>query len=200
MIDIGKIQHYFKDRNPFEIEDDLVSISSGIHAHPSVNVEEARENGIEILKEMDGQITSNYTFKRKSQVVTLAAKTIVDKNDTVQIDPNLMFQRLASTVSMSPDNLEKALCFELCSYPPSLFDSSFFMREAQKSQLSDCLINLMGSVVSQLPYYCNYIIDGGLLSQKNLWDRNRTFREIIKKYATFIKTHYRTPLIVFDGY
>ena len=62
MIDTGKIQHYFKDRNPFEIEDDLVSISSGIHAHPSVNVEEARENGIEILKEMDGQITSSYTL------------------------------------------------------------------------------------------------------------------------------------------
>ena len=54
MIDIGQIQHY------------LVSISSRIHAHPSVNVEEAREKGIEILMELYGQITSNYTLKRKS--------------------------------------------------------------------------------------------------------------------------------------
>ena len=58
----------------------------------------------------------------------------------------------------------------------------------------------MSSDVPQVPYCCTYVIDGWHLLHSIPWDRNTTFREIIQKYVTYIKTHYGTPIIVFDGY
>ena len=65
-IDMKKIKDYINDRNPFEMDEHLVSISTGVHAHSSVNVDEARPKGFEIIKDMDGKPTKDYTFRRKN--------------------------------------------------------------------------------------------------------------------------------------
>ena len=115
--DMEKIHCFLKDKNPFMIQKDLVNISNGMHASSTtVNVDDAKERGIEILQNMSGKNPSNHTFKRKDHAVTLASKnSVIIENESVQIDPNLMFQRLASFATKSPDTLEKAFEYELCS-------------------------------------------------------------------------------------
>ena len=79
------------------MDENLVSISTGIHANSSVNVDEAKSKGLDIIKDMDGKSIQDYTFRRKHQVVTMASKQTVNiDKEQVQIDPNLLFQRLAS--------------------------------------------------------------------------------------------------------
>ena len=58
---------------------------------------------------MDGRTTAEYTFTKKIQVVTLGMKSSVkiDRED-IQIDPQLLFQRLI-TVVQSPEELGVSL-------------------------------------------------------------------------------------------
>ena len=56
-----------------------------------------------------------YVFKRANQVVTLNSKSSVKVDgDVIQIDPQLLFQRL-TLVAKSRDCLEDVFRFELCS-------------------------------------------------------------------------------------
>ena len=54
-------------------------------------------------RSMTGKSVIDYTFKRSSQAVTLAAKSYVRiASDTVQINPQLLFQRLIVAYSTGP--------------------------------------------------------------------------------------------------
>ena len=52
-----------------------------------------------------------------------------------------------------------------------------------------------------LPENALFVIDGGYLLRKYIWDSKDTFQEICDKYIKSIKEHYGilTP-VVFDGY
>ena len=72
-----------------------------------------------------------HVFKRVNQAVMLDCKSSVKVDgDVIQIDPQLLFQRL-TLVANSRDNLEDDFRFELCSYLPALFRvvHSFFERQ-----------------------------------------------------------------------
>ena len=60
--DAIKIYEFIKERSPFSFSNDLINISTGVHAHTAVNVHEAKEKGIEILEDMDGKSPGAYTF------------------------------------------------------------------------------------------------------------------------------------------
>ena len=65
------------------------------------------------------------TFCKKSQAVTLAAKTAIKFSDgNVQVDPQQLFQGLSFVATgghyKDPESYFK---FEMCSFPPALFDS-----------------------------------------------------------------------------
>ena len=73
---------------------------------------------------MDGKTPAEYTFKRKNHAITLGMKSSVKiDGEQVQVDPQLLFQRLIAATQTS-EELESAFKYELCSYPPALFDSS----------------------------------------------------------------------------
>ena len=108
------------------------------------NVERAKEIVIEILKKMHGKCPKDFSFKRKDQAITLASKNAIKiKDENVQIDPNLMFQRLASSIVKTEDHLGEALKHELCTFPPSLFETSGILNEAQKPQLMDAISSMV---------------------------------------------------------
>ena len=134
------VLQYLQERNPFSLDPNLRSISTGVHAHPTVNVDEAVAVGDMILTQMNGITPAEYTFQKKNQVVTLGLKSSSVKidGDRIQIDPLLLFQRL-TTVIQSSDDLELAFKHELCSYPPALFDSSLLLHEADKPALADAI-------------------------------------------------------------
>ena len=112
------------DRDPFSADPNLRNIMTGVNADSAVNVDRAIAIGEKILSSMKGKSATDYTFKRSSQAVTLAAKSPVRiENDTVQVDPQLLFQRLIVACNKS-DDLQGLFRYELRCYPVALFDSS----------------------------------------------------------------------------
>ena len=131
------------DRDPFSADLDLRNIMMGMNAHNAVTVDRARAIGEKILSSMTGKSATDYTFKRRSQAVTLATKSSVSiESDTVQVDPQLLFQRLIVACNRS-DDLQGLFRYELCCYiyPVVLFDSSLTLRQPQMIRCncsSDC--------------------------------------------------------------
>ena len=75
------------DRDPFSPDSNLRNIMMGVNADNAVNVDSARAIGRKILSSMTGKSATDYTFKRSSQAVTLAAKSSERiESDTVQVD------------------------------------------------------------------------------------------------------------------
>ena len=139
MRDTHNILNHLKERNPFCSDPSLRSISTGVHAHISVNVDQADTMGQNILENMEGQTTSDYTFKKKDQAITLGTKSAVNiDGETMQVDPQLLFQRLTIAAKASQE-LSSVFKYELCSYTPALFDTSLLLREAHKSVLADAI-------------------------------------------------------------
>jgi len=193
---------YLQERNPFSSDPRLRNIATGVHAHPTVNVDTAHAVGAKILKSMDGKTPAEYTFKRKDQVVTLGMKSSVKiDGEQVQVDPQLLFQRLI-TVAQTAEELESAFKYELCSYPPALFDSSLQLREAHKPVFADAIWDLLGSdVPADIPNDGQqYVLDGGALVQRIPWSRGSTYRDICHQYTDYVTKKYGDAIVVFDGY
>ena len=65
----------------------------------AIIVDQAKLLGENILHWMIGKNALEVTFKRKHQVVTMATKSAVKVNgDTIEVDPSLLFRRLAKVV------------------------------------------------------------------------------------------------------
>ena len=83
---------------------------------------------------MVGQKFHEYTFKRKDQAITLGSKVSLSKDEEVETDPQLLFQRLCviSKKESSADQQQEHFQYELCGFPPALFYSFGLPREAKK--------------------------------------------------------------------
>ena len=91
--DTQTLLKYLHERNPFTFHVSLRSISTGVHASTTVNVDAAKDVGNAILASMEGISAAEYTFKRKNQAVTLDTKSEVKIDGVaVQRDPQLLFQ------------------------------------------------------------------------------------------------------------
>ena len=188
-------------RNPFSASEDLVNILNGMHAGTDVNVERSKDIGFSILKKMNDKSPGEFTFRKKEQAVTLASKNAVKiKEDSVQIDSNLMFQRLASFAVKTDSSLSETLKYELSSHPPALFDSNGMMKEAKKAQLADGLYALLDDTEFNITDEALYVVDGGALLHKLPWEKHSSFNSIIDKYSKYVINNYGKPIIVFDGY
>ena len=197
------VLQYLQERNPFSMDPSLRSISTGVHAHPAVNVDEAAAVGDMILTQMNGTTPAKYTFQKKNQVVTLGLKSSSVKidGDRIQIDPLLLFQRL-TTVMQSSDDLELAFKHELCSYPPALFDSSLLLHEADKPAVADAIWKICeSSVPVDIPDDgIQYVLDGEALLQRIPWSRGSTYGDICHQYTEYVARKYMDAIVVFDGY
>ena len=98
----------------------LRSSATGINAGISVNVDTAKDVGEKILTSMAQQKVLKHSFKKKDQAVTLSTSAVKVNNETIHIDPQLLFQRLI-TAGTRNDQLEDIFQVELCSYPPAIF-------------------------------------------------------------------------------
>ena len=149
---------------------------------------------------MEGKTAAEYSFKRNKQAVTLDTKSAVKIDGiAVQIDPQLLFQRL-TIAARATDNLEDVFKYELCSYPPALFDSSLLLREPQKPVLANAIWALLTPGTPQTTGEIQYVLDGGALIQRIPWARGATYREICSVYTTYVLKKYGEAVVVFDGY
>ena len=68
----------FADREPtFSADPNLRNIMTDVNADNAVNVDRPIATGQKIFSSMTGKSATDYTFKRSSQAVTLAAKSSV---------------------------------------------------------------------------------------------------------------------------
>jgi hypothetical protein len=194
------LQH-LKERNPFSSDPSLRNIATGVHAHSTVNVDTAMSVGTAILQSMDGKTAAEYTFKKKDQTITLATKSSVKiGGDEVQIDPQLLFQRLITAAKTSED-LESAFRYELCSYPSALFVSPMFLREPHKPALADAIWQTAAQDASaEIPPDVQYVLDGGALIQRIPWAHGAKYKDIYRQYTDYVSKRYGEAVVVFDGY
>ena len=122
------------------------------------------------LNDMKGQCVMEYTCRRMNQAITMDMKSSIKiDGNTVQIDPQLLFQRLVLAAKATQD-LEAVFKYELCSYPPALFESPFLLREAQKPVLADAIWSLLQTPnIPAVSCQVQYVLDGGPLLQRIPW-------------------------------
>ena len=90
--DTNLVKGFLEERNPFEHGPVLCNVADGVHAHATVNVDDAKVIGDNILSKMVETNADEFTFKRKDQAVTLASRSSIrEDGEAVQIDPQLLF-------------------------------------------------------------------------------------------------------------
>ena len=150
-LDSQKLLPFLKLRNPFDEIESLRNIESGVSASEKVNADNSLKIGNRIIETMENQCPLTYTFKRSRQSVTLAADshTIKIDGEHINIDPQLLFQRLMMAADTEDDPM-KLFEYELCTYPPSLFDEGGLMRQANKSALADAIWSVCNILVRKV--------------------------------------------------
>ena len=90
--DTNLVKGFFEERNSFLHGPVLCNVADGVHAHATVNVDDAKVIGDNILSKMVETNADEFTFKRKDQAVTLASRSSIRVDgEAVQIDPQLLF-------------------------------------------------------------------------------------------------------------
>ncbi|PFX17375.1 hypothetical protein AWC38_SpisGene18310 [Stylophora pistillata] len=154
-----------------------------------------------ILSLMNGTLATDYSLKRSAQAVTMASKSSVKNgNDQVQVDPQLLFQRLI--IACDNSHHEALFQYKLCMYPTTLFDSPFTLRQPQTPELTDALwTRLTPEATIQPKGNVQYVLDGGALLHGVPWQRGSpTYKEVCDLYCTYVPRKYGRAIAVFDGY
>ena len=163
MTESCELLEFLESRNPFSDNCSLRSIATGINAGISVNVDTAKEVGEEILTSVAQQNVLQHSFERKNQAVTLSTSAVKVNNETIQIDPQLLIQRLIAAGTRN-EQLEEIFEF-------AIFEARYFMRPANKSALADAIWVLMPKYVVGPTGHSQYVLDGGSLVHRIPWQR-----------------------------
>ena len=99
MAESCELLQFLESRNPFINNCSLRSIATGTNDGISVNVDTAKDVGEKILTSMAQRKVLQHSFKKKDQTVTLSTSAVKVNNETMQIDPRLLFQRLITAGS-----------------------------------------------------------------------------------------------------
>ena len=88
---------------------------------------------------MTGKPATEYSFTKSNQAITFSAKSSIKNGEKIQVDPELLlFQRLI-IASQSLDDRSPIFKYQLCSYSPSLFDSSLMLLKSLKPVFADAI-------------------------------------------------------------
>ena len=187
-------------RDSFAQNDSLFNIANGVTAQERANVEKAREIGVKIVESMAGQSTEEFTFRKANQAVTLGSRpTVKIKDEHVNIDPHLLFQRLL-TVRERCDDVTSLFQYELCTYPAALFESSSLPLQPNKAVLADYLWKSIKEEQRNPSGDVQYVLDGGALLHRVPWPRGSTYESVSHLDVMYVILKYGGAAIVFDGY
>lgn len=200
--DAHEIVTFLSLRNPFGADKSLRSITTGIVAEDNVNADKAKEVGEKILSSLTGKNVYDHSFRRKDQVVTMASKAAVKFDDgKIQVDPQLLFQRLSIIATGGRfENPKSLLKYGMCSYPPALFDTSLLPRKANKPALADAIWTDVKNTSTEVTGNVHFVLDGGALIHRVSWPRGFTYDAIYSVYVQCVIQRYGKATVVFDGY
>ncbi|KYN00649.1 hypothetical protein ALC62_08572 [Cyphomyrmex costatus] len=181
--DVKKLVEWFASHNPFPKTNQIMSLATGIVGNDEINCHDAYNIGHISMENMIGQTFYNVKFKRSNRVVPLlSVRSCVKVHDCkIPIDPLLLFQRICLNKKFN-EQLCEYLQYELSPYPLALF-TEVGMRKTNKASVYKCFkpchIELDTSNVT-------YIIDGGFLLHRVIWQENDTFQCIINRYVDYV--------------
>lgn len=181
------LYEYLSERNVFANVTCLRNIVDGVVSYPNCNPHDAENIGKAVVKRMEGNNSSTFVFKKKDQVVVMNTKnTIRIDNENVQIDPEILFQRLLfiQCNRNNNDDLEVALTYELTQRPPVFFDDNGFLRDGSESSLPDFLWKRFGSKSSsqcENVDECVYVLSGDWMINEIVWQKGETFNAICRR-------------------
>lgn len=138
--------------------------------------------------------------EKKKQVVTFAQinNTVIVNKREVVINPMQLFNRIVCS-NKSPEELKKCFAFELAPYPPSIFKDGE-IRSGTKSQLLK-EFDSISPPEQHAPKNTVYVLDGGFLLHKLVWQKPATYKDICAQYVNYVIHCYGANcVIVFDGY
>ncbi|CAC5416366.1 unnamed protein product [Mytilus coruscus] len=127
-VDTLAVLEYLSERDPFANDvslKNLRNIEPGVEAEPDVNVDKAESIGNKTLELIKGEKFLSHSFKKSNQSITLAAKPKSKSGSdflNTDIDPQFMFQRLATAANGLCENTSEVFQYELSSVPSSMFD------------------------------------------------------------------------------
>jgi hypothetical protein len=201
--DLKKATSYLNERNPFSSDRSLRSIVSGVVANENVNADKAEEVGDNIIASMAGKSAKEFSFCKKNQVVTLASKRVVASSDgSIKIDSQLLFQRLCVLAACGRiENPQELFQYEMCSFPPALFESQFLPRQANKPVLANAVWERTKQhQTDKPPGDTHYVLDGGSLLHHLPWPQGSTYEVIFNLGVQYVCRRYDKATVVFDGY
>ena len=140
----------------------------------------AKEVGEKILTSMEQQNVLQHSFKKKDQSVTLSTSAVKVYNESIQIDQQLLFQKLIAAGTRN-DHLEEIFEFELCSYP-SVIRSHICYEACYKPALADAIWVFMPKDVVGPTRQSQYALYGGSLVHRIPWQRGSTYNDICRLY------------------
>ena len=101
--------------------------------------------------------------------------------ESIDVDPQLLFQRLLTAARSSTKDIAAVFKFELSSRPPSLLDTSGLLREANKPALAEVIwcTGKGSDAPPRVSQGMQCVLDGGSLLHHIPWPRGYTFDTII---------------------
>ena len=132
--------------------------------------------------------------------------TVVIDNETISVDPQLLFQRLAASIQIGAMDCDpkSVFSYELSTFPLSIFESDGLMRNAKpKTEIVTELKYHTSLSHVKLPHTTELKHEEGNHHplHKVPWEKGRTYDEICSSYVKYVLKHYgKGTMIVFDGY
>ena len=197
-----KVVDYLDQHNPLQHvpfrPNSLHNIATGKTASSAVNADSAQAVGEPILQSIEGKIVTEFSFSKKSRVHNMASDSAVrikvGKEDA-EVDPNLLFQRFAMA-SLNAGDLNDIMQYELCTYPPALFEKSFVLRTTNKSTLVNALTNHNSVKMQPAAFHTTppadvkHVIDGGALLLRVGWRKGETYAFLMHQYKEYLISRY----------
>ena len=100
-------------------------------------------------------------------------------NETIQVNPTILFQRLIVLIERSEDMI-RYFEYELTPEPTELFKDGF-MRKLNKASLGKALTKNSCTTHSALAEKSKYVLDGGALLHRDTWNITSTYNDVIKQ-------------------
>ena len=99
-----------------------------------------------------------------------------------------MFQRLI-TAGERTDDIYSLLCYELCSPPPSIFDSSGLPLATNKAALADALWKSLLTPNRPPSDEVHYVLYVGALLHQVIWPKEATYDAVCDMYVAYVQEH-----------
>ena len=92
--DTREFIRFLKERSPFENTESLYNIATGVTAGPMVNVDRAEIIGEDMVAKMVDQNVFEFSTQCKNQATNMQTTGVTIDEETINIDPQVLVQRL----------------------------------------------------------------------------------------------------------